>query len=79
MTVPEEKLAGKITDREVKRVNYFDTQFLKEADFQDEQAYQIRLRRANKSRHSWLGHHRWIGDPTDWGEWNCGQTRSGDR
>ena len=54
MTVPEEKLAGKITDREVKRVNYFDTQFLKEADFQDEQAYQIRLRRANNlAIHGW--------------------------
>jgi hypothetical protein len=54
MTVPEEKLAGKITDREVKRVNYFDTQFLKEADFQDEQAYQIRLRRANNlATHGW--------------------------
>jgi hypothetical protein len=54
MTVPEEKLAGKITDKEIKRVNYFDTQFLQEADFQDEQAYHIRLRRANNlAIHGW--------------------------
>jgi hypothetical protein len=54
MTVPEEKLAGKITDREVKRVNYFNTQFLQEEDFQDEQAYHVRLRRANNlATHGW--------------------------
>jgi hypothetical protein len=54
MTVPEEKLAGKITDKEIKRVNYFNTQFLQEADFQDEQAYHIRLRRANNlAIHGW--------------------------
>lgn len=54
MTVPEEKLAGKITDKEIKRVNYFNTQFLQEADFQDEQAYHIRLRWANNlAIHGW--------------------------
>jgi hypothetical protein len=39
---------------EVKRVNYFNTQFLEEADFLDEQAYHIRLRRANnRAIHGW--------------------------
>src|SRR4051812_35172103 len=36
------------------RVNYFDRQFLRLAEFQDEQAYHIALRRRhNLSHHSW--------------------------
>jgi hypothetical protein len=43
-----------ITDKEVKRPNYFTTQFLQETDFQDEQEYHIRLRRANNQAiHGW--------------------------
>lgn len=54
MKIPEDKLPEKITDREVKRLNYFNSQFLQEADFQDEQAYQISLRRFhNRALHSW--------------------------
>jgi hypothetical protein len=52
MKIPEDKLPDKLTDREVKRLNYFNTQFLQEADFQDEQAYHISLRRFhNRSIH----------------------------
>jgi hypothetical protein len=54
MKIPEDKFPEKITDREVKRLNYFNTQFLQEADFQDEQAYHINLRRFhNRALHSW--------------------------
>jgi hypothetical protein len=54
MKIPEDKLPDRITDREVKRLNYFNTQFLQEADFQDEQAYHIRLRRAhNRAIYGW--------------------------
>ena len=54
MKIPEDKLPDKITDREVKRLNYFNTQFLQEADFQDEQAYHISLRRFhNRAIHVW--------------------------
>ena len=35
---------------EVKRLNYFNSQFLKEKDFQDEQAYHIQMRRLNNQR-----------------------------
>ena len=39
---------------EVKRLNYFNSQFLKEKDFQDEQAYHIQMRRLQNQRlHSW--------------------------
>ena len=52
MKIPEDKFPDKLTDREVKRLNYFNTQFLQEADFQDEQAYHISLRRFhNRSIH----------------------------
>jgi hypothetical protein len=38
----------------IERVNYFDGQFLRVEDFQDEQAYQIAMRRRhNISQHSW--------------------------
>lgn len=54
MKIPEDKLPDRITDREVKRLNYFNTQFLQEADFQDDQAYHIRLRRAhNRAIYGW--------------------------
>jgi len=37
-----------------KRPNYFTGQFLKESDFNDDQAYQIAaLRQHNKSQHTW--------------------------
>jgi hypothetical protein len=49
MTIPDN-----ITDKEVKRPNYFTTQFLQETDFQDEQEYHIRLRCANNQAiHGW--------------------------
>ena len=39
---------------EVKRLNYFNSQFLKEKDFQDEQTYHIQMRRLQNQRlHSW--------------------------
>ncbi len=54
MKIPEDKLPDKISDREVKRLNYFNTQFLQEADFQDEQAYHMSLRRFhNRAIHGW--------------------------
>jgi hypothetical protein len=54
MKVPEDKIPDKISDREVKRLNYFNTQFLQEADFQDEQVYHTSLRRFhNQTLHEW--------------------------
>jgi hypothetical protein len=39
---------------EIKRLNYFNSQFLVERDFLDEQSYHIRMRRLhNKALHSW--------------------------
>src|SRR5882757_5699608 len=38
----------------IERVNYFEGQFLRVEDFQDEQAYQIAMRRRhNIAQHSW--------------------------
>lgn len=42
------------TDGPIERLHYFDHQFLREADFSDEQAYHIRMRRLhNSSLHTW--------------------------
>src|SRR2546423_12577366 len=40
--------------REIKRTNYFTSQFLVEADFKDEQAYHLEMRRLhNRALHVW--------------------------